>query len=150
MIVKYQASPVAAYDHKWPTAPEEIRRVTEWFANGDSYLAVCRRESEGGGFIGFVALNPDKTPPLPAYNLGYVFDEAYHGRGYATEACHAALRRAFDDLHAAQVVSGTHRANAPSVKLLRRLGFREVAGREGFHVLPRQTWEAARPAHPDR
>jgi len=29
IICQYNASEFAAYDHKWPTSPEEIKRVTE-------------------------------------------------------------------------------------------------------------------------
>jgi len=59
--------------------------------------------------------------------LGYVFNRRYWGKGFASEACGAAVGRAFK--------AGIHRVyaecdpkNVPSWKLLERLGFR----REGF------------------
>lgn len=58
MICQYESSELAAYDQQWPTSPEEIKGVTEWFAAGDSYLAVCLKDT--GRFIGFVALNPEQ------------------------------------------------------------------------------------------
>lgn len=156
MIVRYQASPMAVYDQPWPTAEEEIRGVTEWFAGGDSFLAVCLKET--GRFIGFVALNPEEDDR--SFNLGYVFDTPYHGQGYATEACRAALGRAFEDLQAERVVTGTAAANTPSVRLLARLGFTKTGEHSGAFAtredgtplafmgytfaLTREAWEAAR------
>ncbi|MEW6749355.1 MAG: GNAT family N-acetyltransferase [Candidatus Latescibacterota bacterium] len=135
MIVQYQASEYAAYDHPWPTAPEEIRKVAEWFAAGDQYLAVCLRET--GRFIGFVCLNPRQTARV--YNLGYIFNFDHHGRGYATEACRAMLGRAFAELQAERIVTGTAAANVPSVHLLGRLGFTGIGN--GEYALSREEWE---------
>jgi len=39
MITQYQACELADYDQQWPTAPEDIK-AAEWFASGDSYMAV--------------------------------------------------------------------------------------------------------------
>lgn len=123
MIVQYQACEVAAYDQPWPTSPEEIKGVAGWFASGDGFLAVCLKDT--GQFIGFVALNPEEESQV--YNLGYVFNEQFRGKGYATEACRAVLSRAFGPLQAKKVVTGTAAANQPSCRLLERLGFRKTA-----------------------
>lgn len=71
MILQYQASEYAAYDHPWPTTPDEIRKVAEWFASGDNYLAVCLKDT--GRFIGFVCLNPKEHSGESALNIGYIF-----------------------------------------------------------------------------
>ena len=130
IILQYQASEYAVYDHAWPTSVDEIRGVAEWFASGDTFLAVGLRES--GGLNGYVALNPVEEAsvqdhgPNHVYGLGYCFNFDYHGRGYATEACRAALGRAFDELGADRVTAGTAAANAPSCRLLAGLGFRRT------------------------
>jgi [ribosomal protein S5]-alanine N-acetyltransferase len=125
MIVQYTASELAAYDQPWPTAPEEIRKVTEWFASGDSYLAVCLKPADR--FVGFVALNPDASDEQRVFNLGYVFNFDYHGHGYATEACRAVLEQAFEARQAQRVVTGTAAANGASRRLLERLGFEKTS-----------------------
>jgi len=133
IILQYQASEHAAYDHAWPTSVDEIRDVAEWFASGDAFLTVCLRAS--GQMIGYVALNPVEGRDhqsrgfAQVYDLGYCFNFDHHGRGYATEACRAALGRAFDDLGADRVTTGTAAANTPSCSLLARLGFRRVEER---------------------
>ena len=124
MVLQYQASAYAVYDHKWPTSADEIRAVAEWFAEGDRFLAVCLRDT--GRFIGFVSLGATEGTHDTAYSLGYCFDFDYHGRGYATEACQVALDHAFDALGADKVTTGTAAANQPSCRLLARLGFRRV------------------------
>ena len=124
MIVQYEASEYAAYDEQWPTSVEEIKGVTEWFASGDNFLAACLKDT--GQFIGFVALNPEEGND---YNIGYVFDSNYRGHGYATEACQAILNRAFDQLYALRVISGTAAVNRNSCRLLERLGFQKIGER---------------------
>jgi [ribosomal protein S5]-alanine N-acetyltransferase len=123
IIVQYQASEFAPYDQPWPTSREEIKRIVEWFASGDSFLAVCLKDTNQ--LIGFVGLNPEEGNCQREFNLGYVFSSDFHGRGYATEACTAVLSRAFGQLQADRVVTGTAAVNQASCRLLERLGFQK-------------------------
>ncbi|MGQ9683804.1 MAG: GNAT family N-acetyltransferase [Anaerolineae bacterium] len=100
-------------------------------------MAVCLKGT--GRFIGFVCLNPGEKEGSREYNLGYILDSNYRGRGYGTEACRAMLGRAFGDLQADRVVSGTMMANVASVRLLQKLGFRTTG--EGCFALSREEWE---------
>jgi len=129
MIGQYQASELAAYDQQWPAAPEDIMRVAEWFAGGDSYLAVTLKDT--GRLIGFVSLNPEQKEGRREYNLGYIFNFDYHSQGYASEACRAALEHAFGPLQADGVITGTAALNAASCRLLERLGFKKTAEATG-------------------
>jgi [ribosomal protein S5]-alanine N-acetyltransferase len=124
MIVQYKASAYAKYDQPWPTSPEEIQGVINWFASGDQFLAVCLKETRH--FIGFVALNPETDEGSLVYNLGYVFKAEFHGKGYASEACRAVLAHAFRTLLAQSVVAGTAAVNHPSCRLLEKLGFQKT------------------------
>ena len=123
IIVRYQASELAPYDHPWPTSHEEIRK-SELFAGGDSFLAVCLKDSSQ--LIGFVRLNPEEGGGQRDFNIGYVFNSDFHGLGYAAEACRAVLNRAFGQLHADGVVTGTAALNETSCRLLERLGFQKI------------------------
>jgi ribosomal-protein-alanine N-acetyltransferase len=129
MVLRYEASEYAQYDRQWPTSDEEIQGVAKWFADGDTFLAVCLSAK----VIGFVALNREGDERARVYNLGYVFNEDYHGHGYATEACRAVLSHAFGPLEADRVVTGTAAANEPSRRLLERLGLRKTG--EGMRFL---------------
>ena len=122
MIVQYQASALAQYDHEWPTGADEIKGVAGWFASGDSFLAACLKTT--GKVIGFISLNPEEVKDRTVFNLGYVFNSDYHGHGYASEGCRAMLARAFGPLAADEVITGTAVANQASCRLLQKLGLR--------------------------
>lgn len=124
MVIKYQESEYARYDHQWPTCMEEIKDIVEWFAGGDSYLAACLKTTNK--LIGFIALNPGEEEGDVEFNLGYAFHTDYHGKGYATEGCRAVLDHTFGPLAGERVVTTTAAANKPSCQLLRRLGMKET------------------------
>lgn len=158
VIKQYQSSEYAAYDHQWPTSEEEIKKITEWFASGDGYLAVILKDE--GQFVGFVSLSRGRNQDTGEMNLGYVFNFDYHGKGFATEACRAVISHAFDQSQVERVVANTAAANHPSCRLLERLGFTRMSESKGsFRTkadgtpiefvaytfeLSRDEWEAAR------
>lgn len=123
MIIQFESSPYAAYDEQWPTSDEEIKKITQWFASGDSFFAVCLKDN--GLFIGYIALN--KSEDKNEYNLGYRFDFDYHGNGYATESCQAIIEYAFIELNAEKIVASTALDNQPSCNLLFKLGMRKIS-----------------------
>jgi RimJ/RimL family protein N-acetyltransferase len=118
--------------------------------------------------IGFVSLNGDPDLAPVHYDIGYRFNERFHGQGYATEACQAVMEYAFETLGADAVVAGTAEANGPSRALLGRLSLRETRrSTASFRTLPdgspdefvglsyalmREEWEAGRAeaAHKDQ
>ena len=59
--------------------------------------------------------------------IGYVFNPAYSGRGYATETAHAGLHLAFDDLGLHRVIARVDARNLASARLATRLGMRQEA-----------------------
>ncbi|ODT83831.1 MAG: hypothetical protein ABS76_02695 [Pelagibacterium sp. SCN 64-44] len=88
--------------------------------------------------------------------LGWIFDPAHQGHGYATEAAAALLDLAFDegDLH--RVYARCDTRNAPSWRLMQRLGmrreahFREHARFKGgwdeefYYAILQREWHGAR------
>ena len=63
--------------------------------------------------------NPDHR----SASLGYVFDDAVWGHGYATEAVRAQLGWAFETLELNRVQAETDTRNAASARVLEKLGF---------------------------
>lgn len=87
----------------------------------------------GGVMIGTVELNRRDAerrshvrPDAGEAELGYLFLPRAWGRGYAAEACAAALGWFADALPGEPVVLCTRTANARSMRLAAKLGFREV------------------------
>jgi RimJ/RimL family protein N-acetyltransferase len=62
-----------------------------------------------------------------AAEIGYVLHPDHGGQGYATEAAHELLHLAFDDLGVHRVTARVDARNAPSTRLLKRLGMRQEA-----------------------
>jgi ribosomal-protein-alanine N-acetyltransferase len=59
-------------------------------------------------------------------DIGYWFERGAWGMGYATEAAHAVVRFAFDDVQLEGLHSGHAEDNPASVKVLMKLGFTQI------------------------
>jgi ribosomal-protein-alanine N-acetyltransferase len=134
--VAYRASKWAEYEDPWPTSDEEVKGMATWFAGGDGYLATCLKST--GKLIGLVAIDRREGKAEQVHNLGYVFHPGYHGQGYATEACRAAIGYVFGPLAGDRILTGTHPDNEESIKLLKRLGLKEVA--RGEFAISKEEW----------
>lgn len=71
------------------------------------------------GWITFSRWNPD----FRGASLGYCLTESAWGNGYATEAAQAMLRWSFDTLDLNRVQAEADTRNAPSARVLEKLGF---------------------------
>ncbi|MBG0785399.1 MAG: GNAT family N-acetyltransferase [Anaerolineaceae bacterium] len=94
-------------------------------AGNDDFCAVCLKDTNKViGNIYFAKQDFD------TWELGYVFNSRYQGKGYATEASRAVVNDAFTNKKAHRVIASCNVLNTASWKLLERLGMR----REG-HLL---------------
>jgi RimJ/RimL family protein N-acetyltransferase len=57
-------------------------------------------------------------------HLGYIFDPAYAGQGYATEVATELLRISFEDLGVHRAYAGCFADNTASVRVLEKIGMR--------------------------
>ncbi|GAA5030779.1 GNAT family N-acetyltransferase [Streptomyces siamensis] len=94
-----------------------------------------------GSMIGQILLRRATGHRRPAAagkaDLGYLFLPQAWGRGYAAEACAAALGWLTDALPGEPVVLTTQTANAGSMRLAAKLGFAEV---ERFEAWSAEQW----------
>ncbi len=88
----------------------------------EAFTAVCLKD---GTLIGNIYLSG--ADEFNCRELGYVFAKKFHGQGYATEAARKALEYAFTVLEAHRVTAMCDPQNAPSYRLLERLGMRREA-----------------------
>jgi RimJ/RimL family protein N-acetyltransferase len=104
------------------TVLERKLASTSWRREGDLLeLAVVRRQDDlllGDVLLGLRSVEHETV------EVGYIFAPEYGGQGYATEAVRALLDLAFEDLGARRVVARVDARNAPSRRLLERLGLR--------------------------
>jgi RimJ/RimL family protein N-acetyltransferase len=72
--------------------------------------------------------------------IGYIFNPAYHGKGYATEAARALLGLGFDGLGLHRIYARCAANNFASFKVMERLGMRREAHfRE--HIFVKGAWD---------
>ena len=104
-------------------------------ARAERFFAMCRKmEEEGtgarvaidrpsdGAFVGWCSLTK-WDPTYRSASLGYCFDAAMWGQGYATEAAHALLGWAFDTLDLNRVQAEADTRNVASARVLEKMGF---------------------------
>jgi len=77
----------------------------------------------GGEHAGCAGLRPYR-PEGRIYELGFHLRTGYSGQGLATEAARAVVTFAFETVGAGALFAGHHPENAPSRRVLEKLGFR--------------------------
>lgn len=111
---------------------------TEFEEEGDKiFLAVERKEDLA--MIGEVSLILRNEVARQA-EIGYIFNPAFHGHGYATEAARALLQMGFAGAGLHRIYARCDARNEASWHLMERLGMRREAHfRE--HVLVKGVWD---------
>lgn len=110
-VVRYE--PYAPFTREQASA-EALRRAAD-----PHFYAVELKET--GRVIGNLYFAPGE---FDAWELGYVFHDAYWGMGYACEACTALLMDAFIGKRIHRVIAMCNPENTASWRLLERLGMR--------------------------
>jgi RimJ/RimL family protein N-acetyltransferase len=113
------------------------RIVARWRDRGYGLWAVERRED--GAFLGFTGLSWQdfEAPFTPAIEIGWRYARFAWGNGYATEAARASLAFGFETLGLEEIVSFTTAANAPSQRVMERIGLvRDLAGDFEYSGVP--------------
>jgi RimJ/RimL family protein N-acetyltransferase len=107
---------------------EECREEAEKRAEQECFWAVCLKEN--GKLIGNLYFSQQEPKEYLTWEIGYVFNPLYSGKGYATESCKKILEYGFEQLHTRRVVGMCNPVNISSWKLLERLKMR----REGHLI----------------
>lgn len=118
-LFEYLSDPeVVRYEPYKPKTLEEAREDLAWRVSTEEMVAVELKSS--GKMIGNVYLG---RRDFEALEIGYVFNRAYWGQGFAAESCRALIGLAFQ--------KGVHRVfaecdpqNPASWRLLEALGFK--------------------------
>ena len=131
-------SAAAIYDYipeQPPASAQALRQRYQQLERGHSASGnerwlnwIVRLDS--GQCAGYVqaTVHPGSTA-----DFAFVFTPEHWGRGVAFEACQAALPRLADEFGVRAVFATVDPRNARSVRLLERLGFREVSANDYPH-----------------
>lgn len=118
---------VLKYEPEDPSDEEDCRKKALERSKGSNFWAVCLRPS--GKMIGHLYFQQIEPTDFLTWELGYIFNPEYYGKGYATEASERILGFGFEELGAHRIIAMCNPENEPSWRLLERLNMR----REGFH-----------------
>lgn len=108
-----------------------MRLVGHWPMLGYGSWAIT--EKSGGRLIGqcgFMFLHREMTAPMPEPELGWALRGSCHGQGLGLEATTAALAWFDGEIAAPTTACIIDPANAPSLKLARKLGYKLAAETE--------------------
>ena len=116
---------VVRYEPYGVFTADESRQEAARRSSDPAFWAVCLKK--GGKLIGNLYL---AGQPFDTWELGYVFNASYQGKGYATEAAACLMDHAFGRLGARRVTAMCNPLNTASWRLMERLGMR----REGHLI----------------
>lgn len=150
-MIELHASPEVSAYLGGPRRRDELERVVPEVPGRRSGYFVVEHD---GGVVGTVTLtrrDPDRPGGLASMGgsveLSYLLLPRTWGRGYATEACTAALGWLAEVLLGEPVVLCTQTANEQSMRLAEKLGFTEVGRFEEFGA---EQWFGVRHPRPTR
>ena len=104
-----------------------LDRIEAHFAeHGWGYWAL--EEKDSAALIGSCGLMHVSFDAFftPAVEIGWRLSASWRGKGFATEAAHAALDQAFGPIGLNRVVSFTSLLNIPSLRVMERLGMTRI------------------------
>lgn len=101
------------------TFEESVQYVNKRIGN-DNYLVVELKEN--GTVIGDLSCCPEE---FGTYCISYDFNVTFEKQGYATEACREFIAYLFMALNGRRIYAECNEGNANSIRLLKRLGFRQ-------------------------
>jgi RimJ/RimL family protein N-acetyltransferase len=96
------------------------------FTAEGNWLSAAVIERETGEFVGDVSLRWFSALHKTG-EIGFMFDRAYRGRGYATEAAARLIAFGFEGMGFHRVIGRAEPRNTASVRVLEKLGMRREA-----------------------
>ena len=121
-LYEYLSDPdVVKFEPHKPMTKEEVKENLDWRISTNEMIAVELKENHR--MIGNIYLGKREFDSL---ELGYVFNRAYWGKGYAYESASALVELAFKkEIH--RIYAECDPQNTASWKLLEKLGFQREA-----------------------
>jgi RimJ/RimL family protein N-acetyltransferase len=122
----------ARWLYEEPRTLDETKALLAKKAAGDSFIAegdwlaaaVIARET--GRLVGDLSMQWVSEQHKTG-EIGFIFDRAHQGRGYATEAARAFLAFGFEGMGFHRMIGRTEARNTASARVLEKLGMRREA-----------------------
>jgi RimJ/RimL family protein N-acetyltransferase len=108
------------YEPGNPVSLEEAKNIAIIRSNKVNWWAVTLLNEGKYQLIGHISLFPVEAEIFRTWEIGYIFNPAYHNQGYATEACRAVINYTFTQLNAHRIVACCTPANQASWRVLEK------------------------------
>lgn len=118
---------VLRYEPGSESDQDDCKKMAIERSRNDVFLAVCLKDTDT--MIGHIYFNLTNPTDFLTWEIGYIFNPKYYGKGFATEACKRVLQFGFEELDAHRIIGICDPENTASWKLLERLFMR----REGYY-----------------
>lgn len=129
-LAEILTDPEVTYFEPYETfTKEKCVGEAEFFSKSEEFFAVVL----GGKVIGKIYFS---KKDFGSYEIGYTFNGAYQGKGYAYESVNGMIDYAFSELGARRIFAEINARNVKSIKLVERLGMRKEA--EHKEIYPRK------------
>ena len=126
-LFEYLSSPeIYRFEPGDPITIEQSRMLCIERSRGNNFFAVeTKLQHKVIGHLYFEQIQPSE---FMTWELGYIFNPKYQGKGYCTEASRRIIEYGFHDLHAHRITAFCDPQNPASWLVLEKLGLK----REGF------------------
>ena len=91
-------------------------------SQNEAFWAVCLKENNK--LIGNIYFKQQEPKEFMTWEIGYVFNPLYYGKGYATESSKRILQYGFEQIGMRRIIAKCNPENSASWKLLERLSMR--------------------------
>jgi ribosomal-protein-alanine N-acetyltransferase len=126
-LFEYLSNPsIYRFEPGEPISLEKAKELASERAQGNDFWAVILKgDQKLVGHLYFKQLEPKE---FQTWELGYIFNPAFHNRGYATESASGLVHYGFMQFGIHRVIAHCNPENAASWKVLEKIGMR----REGY------------------
>lgn len=126
-LFQYLSLPeIYAFEPGEPITETQARELAAQRSRTDDFLAVVLKAEKK--MIGHLYFHHTEPKEFLTWELGYIFNPAYHSRGYCTEASRRMLRYGFQKLGAHRITAYCNPLNTASWRVLEKAGM----SREGY------------------
>ena len=105
-----------------PISINQARRLAAKRSKRSDFLGVILKENKK--LIGHLYFKKIEPKEFLTWEIGYIFNPAYQGKGYASEASAALVDFAFKHLSVHRIMARCNPENVASWKLLERIGLK--------------------------
>jgi len=109
-----------------PVSKVSARKIADERAQGNDFFAVALKN--GSKMIGHIYFGQVEPQEFLTWEMGFIFNPAYHNKGYCTEATKSFIDYARKELGAHRIVAYCNPLNPASWKVLEKIGMT----REGY------------------